>query len=124
MLVLVALAMGREAMTLRLVAAGALIVLIFRPEALVGASFQLSFAAITAIVALHEHPAIRRWLGPHPDWRWAALRHVGALLLTGLVVEAALMPIAVYHFHKAGLYGALANIIAIPGRRSSRCRWR
>lgn len=52
------------------------------------------------------------------------MRHVGALLLTGLVVEAALMPIAVYHFHKAGLYGALANIIAIPGRRSSRCRWR
>ncbi len=114
MLVLAALAMGREAMTLRLVAAGALIVLIFRPEALVGASFQLSFAAITAIVALHEHPAVRRWLGPHPDWRWAALRHLGALLLTGLVVEAALMPIAVYHFHKAGLYGALANIVAIP----------
>ena len=24
------------------------------------------------------------------------------------------MPIAVYHFHKAGLYGALANIVAIP----------
>ncbi|GAA3271900.1 ComEC/Rec2 family competence protein [Sphingomonas yabuuchiae] len=114
MLVLAALAMGREAMTLRLVAAGALIVLIFRPEALVGASFQLSFAAITAIVALHEHPAVRHWLGPHPDWRWAALRHLGALLLTGLVVEAALMPIAVYHFHKAGLYGALANIVAIP----------
>ncbi len=70
MLVLAALALGREAMTLRLVAAGALIVLLFRPEALVGASFQLSFAAITAIVALHEHPAVRRWLGPHPDWRW------------------------------------------------------
>ena len=114
MLVLAALAMGREAMTLRLVAAGALIVLVFRPEALVGASFQLSFAAITAIVALHEHPAIRRWLGPHSDWRWAALRHLGALLLTGLVVEAALMPIAIHHFHKAGLYGALANIVAIP----------
>ena len=24
------------------------------------------------------------------------------------------MPIAVYHFHKAGLYGALANMVAIP----------
>lgn len=114
MLVLAALALGREAMTLRLVAAGALVVLLFRPEALVGASFQLSFAAITAIVALHEHPAVRRWLGPHPDWRWAMLRHLGALLATGVVVEAALMPIAVYHFHKAGLYGAFANIVAIP----------
>ncbi|MCT8000667.1 ComEC family competence protein [Sphingomonas sanguinis] len=114
MLVLAALALGREAMTLRLVAAGALIVLVFRPEALVGASFQLSFAAITAIVALHDHPAMRRWFGPHPDWRWSMLRHLAALLVTGLVVEAALMPIAIFHFHKAGLYGAMANIIAIP----------
>ncbi len=114
MLVLAALALGREAMTLRLVAAGALIVLLFRPEALMGASFQLSFAAITAIVALHDHPAMRRWFGSHPDWRWSALRHVAALLVTGLMVEAALMPIAIFHFHKAGLYGAIANIVAIP----------
>ena len=114
MLVLAALALGREAMTLRLVAAGAVIVLLFRPEALMGASFQLSFAAITAIVALHEHPAMRRWFGPHPDWRWSLARQGGALLVTGLVVEAALMPIAIFHFHKAGLYGAFANIVAIP----------
>jgi competence protein ComEC len=39
---------------------------------------------------------------------------VASLLLTGLLVEFALMPIAVYHFHKAGLYGAFANIVAIP----------
>lgn len=74
MLVLAALALGREAMTLRLVAAGALIVLLFRPEALMGASFQLSFAAITAIIALHEHPVMRRWFGAHPDWRWSIVR--------------------------------------------------
>ena len=36
------------------------------------------------------------------------------LVLTGLAVELALMPIALFHFHKAGLYGALANIVAIP----------
>ena len=59
LLVLVALAMGREAMTLRLVAAGAFVVLLLWPEALAGPSFQLSFAAITAIVALHEHPRVR-----------------------------------------------------------------
>jgi competence protein ComEC len=42
------------------------------------------------------------------------VRGLASLLLTGVVVEAALMPIAVYHFHKAGLYGAAANIVAIP----------
>ena len=115
LLVLVALAIGREAMTLRLVAAGALVVLLLWPEALAGASFQLSFAAITAIVALHEHPLMRRLGAPRDDgWLWRMGRGLVLLLATGIAVEAALMPIAAYHFHKAGLYGALANIVAIP----------
>lgn len=115
LLVLVALSLGREALTLRLVAAGALIVLLLYPEALVGPSFQLSFAAVAAIVALHDHPRIRGWFGPRQEGRVAAmLRGLWSLLLTGLVVELALMPIALYHFHKAGVYGAVANIVAIP----------
>lgn len=115
LMVLLAIALGREAMTLRLVATGAVIVLLFWPEALAGPSFQLSFAAITAIIALHEHPRVRAWFAPHDEGRgqWL-LRQLGSLLLTGIVVEAALSPIALYHFHKAGLYGSLANIVAIP----------
>jgi competence protein ComEC len=115
LLVLVALMMGRSAITLRMVAAGALFVLVFWPESLVGPSFQLSFAAVTAIIALHEHPHIKALVMLREE---SLLRRTGrfifSLFLTGLVVEIALMPIALYHFHKAGLYGALANIIAIP----------
>jgi len=115
LLVLAALAMGREAMTLRLVAAGAMCVMLARPDSAAGPSFQLSFAAITAIIALHEHPAIREFFGAHEEGRLARVgRGLGSLLLTGLVVEIPLMPIAVYHFHKAGVYGAFANIVAIP----------
>ena len=115
LLVLAALAMGREAVTLRLVATGAIVVLLFRPEAVAGPSFQLSFAAITAIVALHEQPGVAAFFGPHEEnWRRRWGRGLLSLLLTGLVVEVALMPIAAYHFHRAGLYGALANIVAIP----------
>ena len=36
------------------------------------------------------------------------------LLVTGMVIEIALMPIVLFHFHRAGLYGAFANVIAIP----------
>ncbi|CAA9531357.1 MAG: DNA internalization-related competence protein ComEC/Rec2 [uncultured Sphingosinicella sp.] len=115
LLVLLALALGRDALTLRLLAVGALIVLLFWPESLAGPSFQLSFAAITAIVALHEHPWIKALLARREE---GAIQKLGrgllALILTGLVVEAALMPIALYHFHKAGFYGALANVVAIP----------
>ena len=52
LLVLGGIALGRDAISLRLVAVGALVVLLFRPEALAGASFQMSFAAVTAIIAL------------------------------------------------------------------------
>ncbi|PXA88678.1 competence protein ComEC, partial [Nostoc sp. 3335mG] len=115
LLVLAALSMGREAITLRMIATGAMLVLLVRPESLAGPSFQLSFAAVTAIVGLHEHPQVRRWFLARDEARWRhLLRALASLLLTGLVVEAALMPIGLYHFHKAGLYGALANIVAIP----------
>ena len=115
MLVLAGIALGREAMTLRLVATGALVVLLFRPEALVGPSFQLSFAAVTAIIAFHEHPRVRAWVMKREEgWPRRLLRELAALLATGFLVELALMPIAAYHFHRAGLYGAFANIIAIP----------
>ena len=114
-LVLLALAIGREAMTMRLVAAGASIVLLLWPESLAGPSFQLSFAAVAAIVALHESGWARRWLERREEGLMARLgRGLLALLLTGIVVEIALMPIALYHFHRAGIYGAAANIVAIP----------
>lgn len=115
LLVLLALSLGREAITLRLVAAGAFLVLLLWPESLAGPSFQLSFAAVTAIVALHESPRVRGWFKRREEGMGRRfLRWLGALLLTGIAVELALMPIGLFHFHKAGVYGALANIVAIP----------
>jgi competence protein ComEC len=114
-LVLIGIALGRDAITLRLVAAGALFVLVFWPESLVGPSFQLSFAAVVAIIALVEHPRLKALLARRDEGPLAASgRVLLGLLLTGFAVEIALAPIAVHHFHKAGLYGALANIVAIP----------
>ena len=115
LLVLAGIALGRDAISVRLVAVGALVVLIFRPEAIAGASFQLSFAAVTAIVALHSLPAVRTLFQRRDEGLVARLvRTLGAMVLTGLVVEVALIPLALYHFHRAGLYGVAANIVAIP----------
>jgi competence protein ComEC len=75
----------------------------------------MSFAAITAIVALHEHPRLRALLARREElWPIKLARFGLGLVLTGLAVEVALIPIALWHFHQAGLYGALANIVAIP----------
>jgi competence protein ComEC len=115
LLVLAALAMGREALSFRMLAIAALLVLLLWPESLVGPSFQMSFSAVIAIVALSQSEPVRRFLAPRIEgWTMRALRHVGLLLLTGVVIELVLMPIALYHFSRAGAYGALANVIAIP----------
>ncbi|HUE78118.1 MAG TPA: ComEC/Rec2 family competence protein [Sphingomicrobium sp.] len=115
LLVLAGIALGRDALSMRLVAVGALLVLVFRPEAITGASFQLSFAAVAAIIALHSSGWARRMFHRR-DEAWIAKlgRALLALAATGLAVEIALIPIVLYHFHKAGLYGVAANIVAIP----------
>jgi competence protein ComEC len=114
-LVLAALALGREPLSLRMVAVGAIVVLLLWPEALVGPSFQMSFAAVIAIVALHGAQPVRDFLAPREEgWLAWLARRAAMLLVTGLVIEIALMPIVLFHFHRAGIYGALANVIAIP----------
>jgi competence protein ComEC len=114
-LILGGIALGRDAISIRLIATGALIVLLFRPEALAGASFQMSFAAVTAIVALHSTAWARRLFQRREEGRVARLaREVATLIATGLAVEIALIPLALFHFHRSGLYGVGANIIAIP----------
>lgn len=114
-LILIALAMGREALTLRLVACGAAIVLLLWPEAMAGPSFQLSFAAVATIVIVHELPVVRRITELREEPRIYRIgRALCSLIITGIAIELILAPIALFHFHKTGLYGAIANVMAIP----------
>ncbi len=53
-LVLVAVILDREGISMRLVAWAALVVLLLSPDALLGPSFQLSFAAVIALIAVYE----------------------------------------------------------------------
>jgi len=115
LLVLGGIAIGRDAISLRTLAVGALAILIVRPELIVSASFQFSFAAVTAIIALHSSPWGRKAFHRREEpWPYRIGRILFALFMTGLAVEVALAPLALYHFHKAGLYGVAANLVAIP----------
>lgn len=115
LLVLVALALGRDALTLRLVAFGATVVLLFWPETMSGPSFQLSFAAVATIVILHESRWMKQWTERREEpFSVRMVRGLISLVVTGLAIELILAPIALFHFHRTGVYGALANVVAIP----------
>ncbi len=107
--VLTAVLVDRRALTLRAVALAALIVLTFRPEALLGPGFQMSFAATVALIAAFGQ--LREIETGHLA-RWA--RPVFALFVSSAVAGLATAPIAASHFNQVPHYGLLANMLAVP----------
>jgi len=114
-LVLGALALGRDPLSMRLLAVAAVMVMLFWPESLFGASFQMSFGAVMTIVALSNTAWVKRFVARRDESLAIRMgRRLAMLLLGGLAIELALLPVALFHFHRAGLYGAVANALAIP----------
>ncbi len=116
LIVLAGLTVGRAAISLRTIAVGAFVIMLFRPEALLGPSFQLTFAAVASLVAAFQSPPGKWLTREHEGDLWIArtARHAVVLVASGCVAEAALAPIALYHFNREGLYGMIANLFAIP----------
>lgn len=115
--VLFALLIGRQPVSLRLVAFAAFVVLALAPEALLSASFQMSFAAVVALVAAYEAlaPRIARWRRRAGEGlpRRLSFYFLGVILTT-LIAEAAIAPFAAFHFNRVTHYGLLANLVAVP----------
>lgn len=98
----------RRAISLRTVAVAATIILIYSPEVVTGAGFQMSFAATIALI-LSYGPWSR--IAPRVPW-W--LRPVAMLIVSSLVAAVATSPIAAAHFNRMAQYGLLANLLAVP----------
>lgn len=108
---LVAILVGRRAVTLTSVAVAALVVLTLRPEALMGPGFQMSFAATTALVAVYGALRGRDW----SPTRWPVwARFIGGVALSSLVAGLATAPIAAAHFNQVPHFGLVANIVSVP----------
>lgn len=115
LLVLLAVVVDRSAISMRLVGLAALVILLLRPESLVGASFQLSFAAVVALVAAYEilTPRLRALYAGGGVVRRFGLYFAGVALTT-LVASIATLPLALQAFNTVALYGIAANLVAVP----------
>lgn len=116
LLILIGVLLDRRGISMRVVAWAAVVILVFSPESLLGPSFQMSFAAVVALIATYEASANQfRRLGrdsPGPLRRLAV--YLGGILLTTLVGSAASSPFAIFHFNSVANYGLLANLVAVP----------
>ncbi|MEN0041818.1 MAG: ComEC/Rec2 family competence protein [Pseudomonadota bacterium] len=116
-----AVILDRRALTMRNVALAALVVMVISPEAILSAGFQMSFAAVAALVAVYEGisrqtaMAVRGRKGGFASATGRILkRDVGGLALTSLVAGLATSIFAAYHFQRLAPLGLLANLAAMP----------
>lgn len=112
-LVLVGVIVGRRALSLRGLALAALALMLIEPQAVPGASFQMSFSAVLALIAGYEAVG-RRFRLRGDGWGARFGRHVAALAFTSLLAGGASMPFAAYQFQQLQPYYVLANLIAVP----------
>ncbi|MDX2201150.1 MAG: ComEC/Rec2 family competence protein [Hyphomicrobiaceae bacterium] len=118
-IMLLAVLADRPAIALRNVALAALAILAVWPESLLDAGFQMSFAAVVALVSAYE------WLRERRQAREpagsslvrgliVALLFLGGIVVTTLIASLAVAPFGIYHFHATQSFAVLANLIAIP----------
>jgi competence protein ComEC len=112
-----AVLLDRPALAMRNVALAALVILLIYPESLLDVGFQMSFAAVTALVAAYEYIAARPRRRPSV-WRGGAFGRaavfLGGIVLSTIVAGVAVAPFAAYHFHTSQQFAVLANIAAVP----------
>jgi competence protein ComEC len=134
-IVLGAVIMNRRALTMRNLAFAVLAVVAIEPEAILGVSFQLSFAAVAALVAVMEARIAAHDLDPDPfvpkrgegPKRGTLAAHLVdrplALLFATAFATLATASFMAYHFHDLSPYVLIGNpltltvieFFAVPG---------
>ncbi|MBT5518856.1 MAG: hypothetical protein HOK33_07950 [Rhodobiaceae bacterium] len=116
-----AILLERPAVTMRNVLWAAVIVLLWRPNAIMHVGFQMSFAAVMALVAVYEAWQRRDTLytrmeemAPLQRWLRMGWRYGSGLALTSLIAGTVTGYLALLHFHQIGTYGLPSNLLAMP----------
>lgn len=128
LIVMGAILADRPALSMRNLALAALVCLTLQPEAMLGPSFQMSFAGVAALIALFE-----RWDDPEPAANALPLREGGPLgassadgrqgrlyrmtvmsVMTTVVAMLATGPFSTYHFQTFNPWGILGNAFGLP----------
>ncbi|MDT2021388.1 ComEC/Rec2 family competence protein [Methylocella sp. CPCC 101449] len=118
LIMLGAVLFGRPAFSMRNLAIAALVVMLREPVTVLGPSFQMSFAAVAAMIAAFEKRGAAGFFGMKHDGPPGLLNRAGfmvwAAVVTTLIASLATDPYATFHFHRISSYGLIGNVLAIP----------
>ena len=111
-LVFGAVIFGRRALTMRNVAIAALIVVFCDPASVFRPSFQLSFAAVVALVGAYE--TIRGERQGQAGFFTVLWRYLAGISITSLIAGGATLLFSVYHFQQTSPLGLVGNLLVLP----------
>lgn len=103
---------GRRALTMRNVAIAALAIILIDPASVFRASFQLSFAAVVALIGIYELP--RRAPPEDRNWGLRLWGTVWATALTSFIAGTATLLFSAYHFQQTAPLGVIGNVLVLP----------
>lgn len=103
---------GRRALTMRNVAIAAIAIILIDPASVFRASFQLSFAAVVALIGVYEMPR----LGAPEDRNWGqrVWGTVWATASTSFIAGTATLLFSAYHFQQTAPLGVIGNVLVLP----------
>ena len=103
----VGLIVYRKTVSINSLALAALVILLFSPNSLYNAGFQLSFVTVASLlVILPELPL--------PSRKRRVSRYIAALAVTSAVAMLATVVLTAYHFHSVSYAAVLTNLFTLP----------
>lgn len=113
-MITIAIIIDRTSNPMRAVAFAASIILVISPENIVHPSFQMSFAAVVALVSCFEIFSKLKFNFSDLSIMQKTLLYLFSLSFASLVAGLATAPFALYHFGQSANYSILANLLAVP----------
>ena len=113
-MIIISIIIDRTSNPMRAIALAATIILLIAPENIIHPSFQMSFAAVLALIACYELFTKLKFDFSEFNIIQKALFYLLSVSFSSLIVGLATAPFALYHFSQSSNYSILANLLAVP----------
>lgn len=99
---------------MRSIAIAAIIILIIYPEYLVFPSFQMSFAAVLALISVYDLLIKNGFKIGNYNIFYRFIFYFLTIIVSSIIAGIATAPFIAYHFNQISKYSVLANILVLP----------
>lgn len=111
-IIIYAIIMGKKSISLYTLFIAAFIILTFQPHMLMTPSFQMSFAAVFALISYYNKFSSK--ISPPQNFIQKIIFYFIAISISSSIATFATFIFTLYHFNQINLYGIFSNLIMLP----------